>query len=188
VQLDALRKAGCERVFAEKLSGTTAARPQLRECLDFVREGDILVITRLDRLARSLTDLCNIGVRLQAKSVELRALEQPIDTSTSTGRLTFNILGVIAQFETELRADRQREGIAKARARGTHLGRHHKLEPELVEQMCRDRRQGMAMAQLCRVYGLTRASVYRYLRNHECLPDGMPAPSAGEHDLDSVAD
>jgi DNA invertase Pin-like site-specific DNA recombinase len=118
-EIKSLKQAGCEKVFAEKVS-SVAERAQLEAALDYAREGDILVITRLDRLARSVSHLVAIGDRLEAKAVALRVLEQAIDTSNCTGRLMFNMLGAIAQFERELMLERQREGIAKAKAEGKY--------------------------------------------------------------------
>ncbi len=119
IQDQELRAAGCERVFGEKVSGTTADRPELKACLDFVREGDVLLVTRLDRFARSSRDLHNLLHSLDAKGVGFRCVEQSgIDTTTSMGRLVLSILGSVAAFETELRAERQREGIEAAKRRG----------------------------------------------------------------------
>jgi DNA invertase Pin-like site-specific DNA recombinase len=100
-----------------------AERLQLDAALDYAREGDALVVTKLDRLARSVVHLVSIGERLEAKGVALKVLEQAIDTSTPTGRLMFHMLGAIAQFERELMLERQREGIAKAKADGKYKGR-----------------------------------------------------------------
>src|SRR5215510_2089066 len=121
-QIKSLKEAGCEKVFAEQVS-SLAEREQLEAALDYAREGDTLVITKLDRLARSVFDLVTIGERLEEKGVALRVLEQAIDTSNCTGRLMFNRLGAIAQFERELMLERQREGIAKAKAQGKYKGR-----------------------------------------------------------------
>ena len=121
-QIKSLNAAGCEKVFAEKLS-SVAQRHQLETAIDYAREGDALVVTKLDRLARSVAHLVAIGERLDAKGVSLKVLEQSIDTSTSTGRLMFNMLGAIAQFERELMLERQREGVAKAKAEGKYKGR-----------------------------------------------------------------
>jgi len=117
----------CDKLFQEHTSGSTATRPHLVACLDYVREGDTLVVTRLDRLARSTWHLCQIAEALARKQVHLQVLDQSIDTSDATGRLLFHMLGAIAQFETELRAERQREGIQKAQERGVHFGRQKKL-------------------------------------------------------------
>src|SRR4030095_9354256 len=116
VQLDKL--GHCNKIFQEKKSGTAGARPRLNDCLEYVRDGDTLVVTRLDRLARSTLHLCQIAEELARKGVHLQVLDQHIDTSDATGRLLFNMLGAIAQFETELRAERQMDGIQKDQKRG----------------------------------------------------------------------
>src|SRR5262249_35923718 len=121
-QIKSLKEAGCEKVFAEQVS-SLAERMQLETALDYAREGDTLVITKLDRLARSVFHLVTNGERLEEKGVALKVLEQAIDTSNCTGRLMFNMLGAIAQFERELMLERQREGIAKAKAEGKYKGR-----------------------------------------------------------------
>ena len=110
----------CDKVFEEKCSGTTDARPQLKQCLRYVREGDQLIVTRIDRLARSTLHLCQIAETLREKGVDLVVLDQNIDTSEATGRLLFNMLGAIGQFETEIRAERQMDGIKKAKDRGVN--------------------------------------------------------------------
>ena len=109
-----------DKVFEEKCSGTTDARPQLKQCLRYVREGDQLIVTRIDRLARSTLHLCQIAETLREKGVDLVVLDQNIDTSDATGRLLFNMLGAIGQFETEIRAERQMDGIKKAKDRGVN--------------------------------------------------------------------
>lgn len=121
VQLDKLTKAGCERVYQEKVSGTsTDGREQLAELLRYVREGDDVVITKLDRLGRSLADLLDITEQLEAKGVTLRVLDQNLETTTAQGKLMFTMLGAFAEFETALRKERQMEGIAKAKAGEVH--------------------------------------------------------------------
>ena len=159
IQDQALRAAGCERVFGEKVSGTTADRPELKACLDFVREGDVLLVTRLDRFARSSRDLHNLLHGLDAKGVGFRCVEQSgIDTTTSMGRLVLSILGSVAAFETELRAERQREGIEAAKRRGAYRGGKARIDPQRVQEMLR---QGMGAAEVARLLGINRASVYR---------------------------
>ena len=134
----------CDKLFQETHSGAAGPRPQLRACLDYVREGDTLVVTRLDRLARSTLHWCQIAETLAQKQVHLQVLDQHIDTSNATGRLLFHMLGAIAQFETELRAERQMDGITKAKARGVHFGRTQKLTRQQSTEL-RDRRaQGRA--------------------------------------------
>ena len=161
MQLEKL--AGCNKIFKEKKSGTTDKRPRLKACLEYVRDGDTLVITRLDRLARSTLDLCKIAKNLEDKGVDLIVLDQSIDTSTATGRLMFNMLGAIGQFETEIRAERQMEGIVKAKKRGVAFGRQQKITHEQQQELKRKRENGVLIKNLMREYRLSKASVYRYL-------------------------
>src|SRR5881398_579150 len=113
VQLDKLKH--CDKIYQEKKSGASSKRPRLKACLEYIREGDTLVVTRLDRLARSTLHLCQIAADLERKQVNLQVLDQNIDTHDATGRFLFNMLGAIAQFETEIRAERQMDGIQKLR-------------------------------------------------------------------------
>ena len=162
VQLEKL--AQCDKIFQEKMSGVTDKRLQLQSCLEYVRQGDILVVTKLDRLARSTLHLCQIAAELERKEVHLRVLDQNIDTNSATGRLLFNMLGAIAQFETEIRAERQREGIRKAQERGVKFGQRKKLNQEQVAELQERRRQGVFIKTLMQDYGLSKTSVYRYLK------------------------
>ena len=127
LQLEKLREYGCDEIFQEKRSGQTATRPALKECLRYVRRGDILVITRLDRLARSTLDLHRILEQLQENQVEFVVLDQAIDTTTSAGKLIFGILASVAEFETHLRKERQAEGISRALADGVRFGPSPKI-------------------------------------------------------------
>ena len=166
VQLDKLSEAGCTEVFQEKRSGLTAQRPALKECLRFVREGDVLVITRLDRLARSTLDLHKIVQELDEREVGFKVLDQPIDTTTKEGRLMFSIIASIAQFETELRKERQMEGIEKAKENGVKFGRQAVLSDAQVAEMRSKRDSGVLIKNLMSEYGLSKASVYRLLQGH----------------------
>jgi DNA invertase Pin-like site-specific DNA recombinase len=157
------RLAHCEKLYADRASGTTDKRPQLEACLDFVREGDTLVVTRLDRLARSTLHLYQIADRLAHQGVHLHILDQALDTHTETGRLLFGMLAVIAQFETELRAERQREGIAKAKRGGVHFGRTKALTPAEAEELRTLRGQGVRLTALMQRYHIGKTAVYRYL-------------------------
>lgn len=161
VQLDKLRH--CDKIYQEKKSATSAKRTRLEACLDYVREGDTLVVTRLDRLARSTLHLCQIAKTLEHKQVNLQVLDQNIDTSDATGRLLFNMLGAIGQFETEIRAERQMDGIQKAKERGVQFGKKKKLAAGQISELRRRREQGDLIKTLMRDYGLSKASVYRYL-------------------------
>ena len=166
VQLDKLSDAGCSEIFQEKRSGLTAQRPELKECLRFVRKGDVLVITRLDRLARSTLDLHKIVQELDERKVGFKVLDQPIDTTTKEGRLMFSIIASIAQFETELRKERQMEGIEKAKENGVKFGRQAVLSDAQVAEMRTKRDSGILIKNLMSEYGLSKASVYRLLQGH----------------------
>lgn len=159
VQREQLAGAGCERVFEEKRSGTsTEGRDQLAEALDWVRDGDVLVVCRLDRLARSIVDLRKIIDRLTAKGVGFRCLQQPIDTTTTEGRLMLNILAAFAEFETDIRKERQIEGINKAKAEGRYRGRPASIDAAAVAQL---EAEGMGASAIAKHLGIGRASVYR---------------------------
>ena len=161
VQLDKLKH--CDKIFQEKKSGAAGSRSQLNACLEYVREGDVLVVTRLDRLARSTLHLCLIAEKLVIKKVNFQVLDQNIDTGDATGRLLFNMLGAIAQFETEIRAERQMDGIKKAKERGVAFGRKKKLDKDGVATLRRRRAEGVLIKTLMKDYNLSKASIYRYL-------------------------
>ena len=165
VQLEKLRN--CDKVFQEKKSGTSDKRPQLQACLEYVREGDVVVVTRLDRLARSTLHLCQIADQLESKKVHLQVLDQNINTSDATGRLLFNMLSAIAQFETEIRAERQVDGIQKAKNRGVKFGRKRKLTTQQITEMRKRRKQGTLIKTLMKDYDLSKASIYRHLGGTE---------------------
>ncbi len=172
VQIEKLKH--CDKVYQEKRSGAAAHRPRLTACLDYVREGDTLVVTRLDRLARSTLHLCHIAAELQRKQVHLQVLDQQIDTTDATGRLVFHMLGAIAQFETELRAERQMDGIHTAQLRGVKFGRRRRLLPHQIAEL-RDRRaQGVTIHTLMRDYRISKATVYRYLVTMDATPTEGP--------------
>ena len=162
IQLDLLRVAGCEKVFAEKRSATTTSgRDELAAAIGWVREGDVLIVTRLDRLARSIIDLRAIIDRLGAKGVGFRCLQQgAIDTTRSDGRLLLNILGSFAEFEADIRRERQADGIAKAKANGIYKGRPATIDAVKIAEL---RDGGMGPAAIARKLGIGRASVYRLL-------------------------
>jgi DNA invertase Pin-like site-specific DNA recombinase len=169
-QMKALKAAGCDKVFAEQVS-SVAERKQLEAAIEYAREGDAIVVTKLDRLARSVSHLVAIGERLEAKGVSLKVLDQAIDTSTPTGRLMFNMLGAIAQFERELMLERQREGVAKARAEGKYKGRAPTARAKTAEvQRLRD--QGLGATEIARRLHISRASVYRCLASEPADAQG----------------
>jgi DNA invertase Pin-like site-specific DNA recombinase len=161
LQVDKLKAAGCDVIRQEKASGTsTEKRKELQTVLDFIREGDMLLITRVDRLARSIADLQDIVRTLKAKGAALKAIEQPIDTSTAAGKCFLDMLGVFAEFETNLRRERQLEGIAKAKAAGVYKGRAPSIDPDHVRKMKAD---GMSITGIAGALGIARISVYRAL-------------------------
>lgn len=162
IQIEALTGAGCEKMFAEKVSGrSTHDRHELIQVLDFVRDGDTLVVTRLDRLARSVSDLHQIIEKLAAKGVGFKCLNQSgVDTDTSTGRLMLAVLGAVAQFENDIRRERQAEGIEKAKSLGKYRGRKPSVD---VARVCELHQTGMGAAAIARELKIGRASVYRAL-------------------------
>jgi DNA invertase Pin-like site-specific DNA recombinase len=162
VQLEALTAAGCEKVFSEKRSGTsTSGRDALADALSFAREGDTLVVTRLDRLARSAGDLHSIVKHLSAKQVSFQCLQQSgMDTTSSTGKLLLGVLASIAEFEADIRRERQREGIDRAKAAGVYRGRKPTIDAEAVRAL---RDQGVGGSEIAKRLGIGRASVYRAL-------------------------
>lgn len=166
VQMSKLKEFGCtdDHIFTDKHTGTTANRPRLQECLRFVRRGDTLVVTKLDRLARSTLHLHQIVNDLDQKGVGFKVLDQSIDTTTKEGRLLFTMLAAIAEFETGLRKERQMEGIAKAKERSVRFGAKPKLTPEQVAEMYEKRAEGVLIKDLMRQYGISKASVYRLLK------------------------
>lgn len=160
IQVKQLEAAGCEKVYQEQISGTTMHRPQLKAALEYIREGDTLVVTRIDRLARSLRDLQNMVYSLRERGIHLQATEQPIDTTTAAGKAFLDMLGVFAEFETNLRAERQAEGIAKAKSEGKYKGRPasiHKILPEIEARL----QQGVSKAKIARELGISRTSLYK---------------------------
>jgi len=161
VQLDKLQH--CDKIFQEKVSSLSAKRAGLQSCIEYVRAGDTLIVTRLDRLARSTLHLCQIAEELQRKEVNLQVIDQNIDTSDATGRLLFNMLGAIAQFENEIRAERQMDGIIKAKSRGVKFGAQRKLSDEQVVELKRRREDGEQVKRLMADYGISKATLYRYL-------------------------
>ncbi|NUB14670.1 helix-turn-helix domain-containing protein [Azospirillum brasilense] len=161
VQVNTLKVAGCDVIRSEKATGTsTKGRDELKTVLDFIREGDTLVGTRIDRLARSIADLQDIVRTLRTKGASLRATEQPVDTSTAAGKAFLDMLGVFAEFETNLRKERQMEGIAEAKAKGVYKGRKPEIDAEQVRAL---KAQGMGASEIAKTRGIGRASVYRLL-------------------------
>lgn len=160
IQQEALRAAGCQVIRSEKKTGTKReGRTELDLLLEFLRDGDTLVVTRIDRLARSMKDLQDIVHDLKGRGVALKATEQPIDTGSAAGKAFLDMLGVFAEFETNLRRERQIEGIAAAKAKGVYKGRPATINPAEVRRLHREERLGPAA--IARRLGVARSSVYR---------------------------
>jgi DNA invertase Pin-like site-specific DNA recombinase len=161
VQRQALKGAGVATIFEEKASGTKRdGRTELQKLLGVLADGDTLVVTRLDRLGRSLRDLANVAHEIEEAGANLKVIEQSVDTSTAAGRAFFGMLAVFAAFETDVRRERQMEGIALARRRGVYKGGTPRLDRERVKQLAKE---GVGPAKIARELGMARSSVYRLL-------------------------
>ena len=168
-----LTKAGCEKVFDEQVSSVDVrARERLAEALEFIREGDTIVVTKLDRMARSVAHLLEILEAIETKGASLRILDMAIDTSTPNGRLMLNILGSVAQFEREIMLERQREGIAKAKAEGKYKGRKPTAMAKAAEVL-QLHAEGIGATEIASRLVIGRASVYRILRSTESAAGGL---------------
>lgn len=162
IQIDKLK--ACNKIYQEKKTGANMKRAALIECLDYVREGDTLVITRLDRLGRSTLDLCQIVNSLKQKGVAFKVLDQNIDTTSPMGMMLFHILAAFAEMETAVRKERQMDGIAKAKANGVRLGKEKSLNDITAQELRTKRKDGILIKELMAEYQLSKASVYRYLK------------------------
>lgn len=163
-QVDALKAAGCDRVFSEKVSGKLAKRAELDKALDYLREGDVLVVTKLDRLGRSLKHLMQFAEDLHARGINLTVINLGLDTSTAAGKLFFQIVGAIAEFERELIAERTREGLEAARARGRKGGRRTVMNPQkaAVARQMYDSREH-TVDEIAKALSVSRGTIYRHL-------------------------
>ena len=161
-QLRELTAAGCEKIFQEQVS-SIAMRAQLEAAIEFVRVGDVLVITKIDRLARSVSDLLTIIQTLERKKVGVRILNLGMDTQTPTGKLMLTVLGGIAQFEREIMLERQQEGVAKAKAQGKYKGRRP-ISFDRQEEALRLATEGLSKANIARQLKMGEATIYRILK------------------------
>ncbi len=161
VQIEELKTAGCEKLFSEQVS-SVVIRTQLESALDFVREGDVFVVTKLDRLARSIADLMTILQTLERKKVGVRILNLGMDTETPTGKLMLTVLGAVAQFEREMMLERQREGVVKAKAAGKYKGRKP-IASDRRQNVVRLAAEGATKANIASRLGIGEATVYRIL-------------------------
>ncbi len=168
MQKKALKKAGCEKVLVDKVSGTVAKRPGLEKAKELLRKGDTLVVWRLDRLGRSLRDLIEWVRYLEEKGVGLKSLHEAIDTSTPTGKLTFHIFGALAEFERNLICERTQAGLSAARARGRHGGRRKALDAEkrdVAVNLYNEKK--MTVGKICKLMGISKPTLYSYIRESQ---------------------
>ncbi|MBD2068235.1 recombinase family protein [Leptolyngbya sp. FACHB-671] len=164
LQHDALQRAGCEKIFSDKMSGVKADRPGLKQAFEFARKGDTLVVWRLDRLGRSLKDLIALVEDMEKCKIGLRSLQENIDTTSSGGKLIFHMFGALAEFERNLIRERTQAGLQAARARGRRGGRRQKLtlqEIEIGRALAADPKR--SVTSICHHLGISRPTYYRYI-------------------------
>ena len=166
LQKDALKLAGCEKIFVDELSGATAVRPGLQQAIETLREGDVLVVWRLDRLGRSLRNLIELVGQLEDRKIGFRSLQEAMDTLSSGGKLIFHVFGALAEFERNLIRERTQAGLAAARPRGRTGGRPKRLDDKkrrLTVQLYREGKH--SVDELCDMMGISKPTLYSYLRN-----------------------
>ena len=173
LQKDALKSAGCEKIFVDELSGVAAARPGLRQAVDNLRAGDVLVVWRLDRLGRSLGNLIELVGALEEKKVGFRSIQEAMDTLSSGGKLIFHMFGALAEFERNVIRERTQAGLASARARGRTGGRPKRLDDKkrkLAVQLYRERKH--PIGEICQMLEISKPTLYRYVK--EAAPSAEP--------------
>jgi DNA invertase Pin-like site-specific DNA recombinase len=168
VQIEALKQAGCERIYSDIASGAKTDRPGFGQALDYMREGDVLVVWRLDRLGRSLIHLIDMMALLEDRGIGFLSLKESMDTTTSGGRMIFRIFGAFAQFERDLISERTLAGLQAARAQGRRGGRPKALNDDQLQvayQLYDDREH--TVKQICEMLGISKPTLYSYLRQRE---------------------
>jgi DNA invertase Pin-like site-specific DNA recombinase len=175
LQKDALTRAGCEKILEDHQSGAKAERPGLKSVLQYAREGDTLVVWRLDRLSRSLKDLIEMVSQLESRGIGLKSLHESLDTSSSSGKLIFHIFGALAEFERNLIRERTQAGLQAARARGRKGGRPKALNADkraLAVQLYGDRKH--TVKQICQMMGISKPTLYKYVDAHRADFNSKP--------------
>lgn len=165
LQKDALEKAGCERIYIDKVSGALTERPGLKQLKEVLRKGDTLVVWRLDRLGRSLKNLIEWAIYLEGEGIGLKSLQEAIDTTTSTGKLVFHVFGALAEFERNLIRERTQAGLAAARARGRLGGRPKALDAKkrkLAVDLYHEKKT--LVQDICELMGISKPTLYKYVR------------------------
>jgi len=168
LQKDALEKAGCKKIYVEQMSGSSRIRPELEKTLEMLRNGDTLVVWRLDRLGRSLKHLIELISKLEQKEIGFKSLMESMDTTTSGGKLVFHIFGALAEFESDLIKERTGAGLVAARARGRNGGRPLKLNDkkrELAIKLYNERER--SIKEICQIMGVSKPTLYTYLHKHD---------------------
>lgn len=165
-QLDELQKKGCEKIFTDKVSGgqEKLERPGLQDCLDYIRKGDVLIITKFDRLGRSLKDLIRIVDELHTRDIEVVSIQDNIETNTMHGKLFFHIFGAFAEFEKNIIGERVRAGLASAKARGRKGGRRRKMTQEKIEAAYTLLKSGISPTDAAKQLGVSRSTFYSYVQ------------------------
>lgn len=161
IQINQLKQIGCSKIYADQKTGRNLNREQLQQCLDYLREGDVLAFTRVDRLGRSLKDLVTIADDLRKKGVGLYIVQQNLDTSTPMGQMFYAMLGIISEFEYHLKRERQLEGIVRAKSLGKYKGRKS-LDEQVREKIAQLMAQNMKPSSIAKELGIGRTSVYKY--------------------------
>jgi len=168
LQKDALEKAGCKKIYVEQMSGSSRIRPELEKTLEMLRNGDTLVVWRLDRLGRSLKHLIELITKLEQREIGFKSLMESMDTTTSGGKLVFHIFGALAEFEHNLIQERTSAGLAAARARGRNGGRPLKLDEKkrgLAIKLYNERER--SIKEICQIMGISRPTLYSYIHKHD---------------------
>ena len=172
LQNDALREAGCERLYSDVGSGAKVDRPGLRDALEYVRAGDTLVVWRMDRLGRSMSHLIEVVSRLDREDVGFRSLQEKVDTTSTGGKLVFHLFGALAEFERELIRERTRAGLQAAKVRGRSGGRRKRLTADQVRQATKLLGDPECnVAEVCRTFGVHRTTLYRNVRDYRSLEE-----------------
>lgn len=179
LQRDALTQAGCQRLYEDKEGGAQAERPGLALAMEVLREGDTLVVWRLDRLGRSLKDLIALIEKLESRDIGLKSLQENIDTASAGGKLVFHLFGALAEFERKLLRERTQAGLSAARARGRLGGRPKALDPakrQLAVRLYRERQH--SIEEICRMMGISKPTLYSYLAEANASADNAPVAKA----------
>jgi DNA invertase Pin-like site-specific DNA recombinase len=183
LQEDAMHNEQVERVFTDKMSGKNVDRPEFQRMLDVARAGDVIVVWRLDRLGRSLKQLIETVMDLNERGIELRSLKENIDTSTSTGKLMFHIIGAMAEFERDVIRERTFAGLEAARARGRKGGRSYLLTGEKLTATIKAwESRKYTTKELCAMFGIARSTLFRYMREHKAEQEARAAREAVEQE------